>query len=239
MSLQQSGRNRRTGGEGAARWRRVVACAALALGAALASCANGGSDAEGPGDGAATGAETMPAGEDSGSGLGARDATSPDEDTGEVDGSVGTLPRDSEAADSEAADSEAADSEATDSEATDSGTAPPPVDGATLDGSKYVDGSMQDAGAPVDASPPVDAKPPADTGGGGTDASGAHDAGSCGGWPPWVEGTTAQQVQNMGERYTCIQPGWCDQTGTSAVLAWEPGVGSDWQAAWQDSGPCP
>jgi hypothetical protein len=46
-------------------------------------------------------------------------------------------------------------------------------------------------------------------------------------------------VQNLGERYTCIQPGWCDQSGTSAVLAWEPGVGSAWQQAWKDSGACP
>lgn len=215
MALQQSIRNRRARAHGAARWRFVTACAAFALAGAFASCANGGSDAGGPGDDAGTGAEVTATREDSGNGLGTDDALTSDSDS-----SVGS-PRDSSA------------------QATDTGTAPA-GDGSMQDtATGSDDGSMQDSGSPVDSSSPVDGASPVDSGGGGTDAGGPQDAGSCGGWPLWVAGTTAQQVQNMGERYTCIQPGWCDQSGTSAILAWEPGVGSDWQAAWQDSGPCP
>jgi hypothetical protein len=188
-------------------------CGAFALGDAFTGCATGGQDAYGPAEDSGTGTDVTPKGEDSGKAIGGEDATSPGEDSGAPD-SGGTPPGDSSL------------------ETTDAGT-PPQVDGSTEDAS-----SPLDASSPVDASSPLDVAAHADTGG-GPDASGTVDAGSCGGWPAWFAGTTAQQVQNLGERYTCIQPGWCDQSGTSAVLAWEPGVGSDWQGAWKDSGPCP
>jgi len=69
----------------------------------------------------------------------------------------------------------------------------------------------------------------------GVDAS---SSGICAGIPAWVEGTTASVVTNLGEKYTCITPGWCSLVGTSAVLAYEPGTGSAWQEAWTDDGPC-
>jgi hypothetical protein len=213
MALQQFARNRHTRGDVAARWLFVAACGAFALGGALASCATGGLGVDGPGDDSGTGGDVTPTSEDSGKGIGNEDATRSGVDAGALDSSGGPPPGDSSL------------------EATDAGP-PPPVDGSTQDASSPIEAS------PVDASSPVDVAPPVDTGG-GTDASGTEDAGSCGGWPAWFAGTTAQQVQNLGERYTCIQPGWCDQSGTSAVLAWEPGVGSAWQQAWKDSGPCP
>jgi hypothetical protein len=95
------------------------------------------------------------------------------------------------------------------------------------DAATPIDSNAPDTNAPDTAAP--------DTGTTGNDGS---TSASCDGLPQWIAGTTAQEVQNMGEKYTCIQPGWCDQSGTSAVLAWEPGTGSSWQEAWEDSGPC-
>jgi hypothetical protein len=62
----------------------------------------------------------------------------------------------------------------------------------------------------------------------------AGSSGSCGGIPAWFAGTTATQVQNKGETYACLVPGWC----SSGASAYEPGVGWAWQTAWKDSGAC-
>jgi len=234
MALQQSARNRHTRGDVAARWWLVAACGVLGLGGTLASCATGGPGADVPGQDSGSGADVTPASKEAGGGV----------DTGGVLDSSGG-PRDASPEGSDDDGTPTPDDGSTqDTSSSDDTSAPldaSPPDASPLDASS-VDASPVDA-SPLDASPldasPLDATPPVDTGS-GTDAGG-NDASTtgCGGWPQWFAGTTAQQVQNKGRRYTCIQPGWCDQSGTSAVLAWEPGVGSAWQQAWQDSGPCP
>jgi hypothetical protein len=238
MALQQSARNRHTRGDVAWRWWFVAASGVLALGGVLASCATGGPGADVPGQDSGGGADVVSAHDDARKGNG-DDDTGSGEDAGALDSGGGL--RDASL------------------DATDEGTLPPD-DGSTQDESSSGDASPLDAqdaspveAAPIDATPvdsspvdssPVDVTPPVDTGGGtdanGTDATGTQDSSTtCGGLPEWFAGTTAQQVQHKGKRYTCIQPGWCDQSGTSAVLAWEPGVGSAWQQAWMDSGACP
>ena len=42
-------------------------------------------------------------------------------------------------------------------------------------------------------------------------------------------------VANLGRKYRCDIAGWCS---SSADWAYEPGVGSSWQAAWTDTGVC-
>jgi hypothetical protein len=219
MALPHSARSLRTREGAAGRLLCVVACGAFALGGALASCATGVDDSGGSGDSGLS-AHVTQAGEDGAAeaGGGGDDATIPGEDAGDPDGGV-NAPLDSSSTEEPDSSSEMPDT-----------WAPPPLDASTRD-------SAADAAPIVDASP-VDAALPHDAGGGGIDASGSQDAGNCGGLPVWFAGTMAQEVQNGGERYTCKVPGWCDQTGVSAVDAWEPGVGTDWQDAWTDSGPC-
>jgi hypothetical protein len=93
--------------------------------------------------------------------------------------------------------------------------------------------NLHDSAAPIDSGGPDTAAPDTGT---SSDDSGVTPA--CGGIPQWVAGTTAQEVQNMSEKYSCIQPGWCDLGGVAGIDAYEPGVGYAWTQAWQDSGPC-
>jgi len=237
MALQQSARNRRTRGD-AARWLLVAACGASLLGGALASCANGGPGADGPGEDSGTGADVTQAGQDSGRRIGGEDATSPGLDTGAPDGGVGPPPTDSSLEATDAVTVDGAPPVETGGGTDASGTDASGIDASGIDASG-IDASGTDASGTDASGTDASGTDASGTDASGTDASGTQDAATCGGWPQWFAGTTAQQVQHLGERYTCIQPGWCDQSGTSAVLAWEPGVGSDWQAAWKDSGPCP
>ncbi len=46
---------------------------------------------------------------------------------------------------------------------------------------------------------------------------------------------TGSVVKNNNTLYQCVIPGWC----SSAPIAYEPGVGSAWQQAWNSLGPCP
>jgi hypothetical protein len=94
-----------------------------------------------------------------------------------------------------------------------------------------------DSAAPIDSAGPDTNVPDTAAPDTGTTAKDSGSA-SCDGLPQWVSGTTASEVQNLGEKYTCIVEGWCSLTGSSAVLAYEPGTGSAWQEAWEDSGPC-
>jgi len=110
--------------------------------------------------------------------------------------------------------------------------------GSTPDATADATGTDAHVSTPVDSGshPVVDAGIP------DTSVATSEDTGvvttSCGGVPAWVSGTTAQEVQNGGSKYKCLVPGWCDQTGVSAVDAWEPGVGSAWSQAWSLEGPC-
>lgn len=56
--------------------------------------------------------------------------------------------------------------------------------------------------------------------------------------PQYVPGTNyvaGDTVQNIGNRYVCVITGWC---GSTAAWAYEPGVGSDWDSAWDYLGVC-
>ena len=98
---------------------------------------------------------------------------------------------------------------------------------------------MDDAGddAAVDpVTPDTSTTGPEDTG------SGPEDAGAgvaCDGLAEWSAGTTAPEVKHFGEKYTCLVEGWCCQSSSAGVAAYEPGKGWAWTQAWQDSGPCP
>lgn len=46
---------------------------------------------------------------------------------------------------------------------------------------------------------------------------------------------TGQEVENDGTKYECKIGGWCSST---SVWAYEPGVGSYWEQAWVEVGPC-
>jgi hypothetical protein len=93
-----------------------------------------------------------------------------------------------------------------------------------------------------DASPPPgddddddDASPPP----GDDDDASPPPTGNCSGLTEWTAGTTAQEVQHHGQKYRCLVPGWCSQTGSAAIAAYEPGTGSAWTQAWQSEGSCP
>lgn len=61
--------------------------------------------------------------------------------------------------------------------------------------------------------------------------------GSCKTLPNYNEGNTyalGDIVVNQDNQYSCQIPGWC----SSAAWAYEPGVGTDWQSAWQHEGGC-
>ncbi len=130
--------------------------------------------------------------------------------------------------------------------ANDSGTKPPTDSGSQggLDASFAVDtgvdanvGATHDAGTgtedagkpPVDAGPPDASPPPPNDG---------SVSAACVGVPQWTSGTSAPVVQNLGEKYTCIQAGWCEESGSNADYYYAPGTGMDWQQAWADDGPC-
>ena len=61
---------------------------------------------------------------------------------------------------------------------------------------------------------------------------------ACAGLPAWFPGTTALTVRNQGEKYTCLVEGWCSESNSAGVAAYEPGTGWAWTTAWQDAGPC-
>jgi chitinase len=107
-------------------------------------------------------------------------------------------------------------------------------------------GVAPDAGAAgEDAGKEPDATAVPDTGvtsnDAGADAGGATDAGgvACDGLKEWFAGTTDQKVKHFGEEYTCLVAGWCSESSSTGVSAYEPGKGWAWTDAWQDSGPCP
>ncbi len=73
---------------------------------------------------------------------------------------------------------------------------------------------------------------------GGETATATPDTGSCAGLPQYVAGTsyiTGQDVQNVGNKYSCDIAGWCS---SDAAWAYEPGVGQYWQTAWSLTGSC-
>ncbi|WP_103867140.1 T9SS type A sorting domain-containing protein [Aquimarina sp. I32.4] len=62
--------------------------------------------------------------------------------------------------------------------------------------------------------------------------------GSCSGLPQYAAGTSYnrnQEVQNIGEKFTCDVPGWCS---SSVGWAYAPGTGTYWQYAWSKTGTC-
>jgi hypothetical protein len=229
-------------------WRtRIIAvCSYLLLSATLLRCAQGDNDqalASGAAeDGAVAQADAGGPAEDARPTMREEDVTAPAPDAqtepeaGAPADDAGQNTNDDAAPAPDAQEAPDAETNAQDG-AQDSGidAASTPDAGEDVDTGTFIDAS--DAASAPDA---YEAGTSVDASDAAADDSGvdASTSGTCAGIPAWVEGTTASVVTNLGEKYTCITPGWCSLVGTSAVLAYEPGTGSAWQEAWKDDGPC-